>query len=382
MLRPPPFRLGLIAVVAVALTVSISGSEVDRLLTLARVWAAVKYLHPFILQKQIDWDAALIRTVPKVRAAANDEAFAEAIGSMLKELGDPATRVIQKTASSRRATGIDLTRWAGDVLVINAGPFAEANTGMALYGELSTLATEMKKAKQVVIDVRNHSDDADERSAVAFVVSELRALISEPVTGPASIYVYHSGYRPQDGTTSGGYFSGLLTVAGAAFAPVAGAVVPTRIVFVTDADSALPSIAVALQAAGKAVIVSGAPLGDDVSGDTKTLALGTGWRAQIRLQTMGTKVVADVIAPDPMADALAIASGKKAVPSFGREAIAATVAEPRWRPDPDYKDMAYPDLAHREVGIRHVLSRPRASRVGGDSHLERHRVLLSLQIAD
>lgn len=66
------------------LSVTSSASEVDRLARLARVWAAVEYLHPFQLEKQIDWGGALVRAIPKVRAAPTDEDFASAVGSMLQ----------------------------------------------------------------------------------------------------------------------------------------------------------------------------------------------------------------------------------------------------------------------------------------------------------
>jgi C-terminal processing protease CtpA/Prc len=356
MKRPSLFRLLSVVFVALALTLPAAGSDVDRLVMLARVWATVKYLHPFVMQKQIDWDQALVRAVPKVHAATSDDDFAEAVGSMLKELGDPATRVLQRKASPRPGSDPALLRWESDALVISAGPYADAKGGMALVGELSALAKEITKARQVVIDLRDRPANPDERGMAAYVVSELRGLISKPVTTPATVSVYHSGYRPQLGTTSGGYFSGLLTVPGESFVPVAGAAAPSRVVFVTDADSIVPSVALALRSAGQAVIVSEAPIGDHVFVNTKSLDLGGNWRALVRLQTIGVSVAADLIAADPMTDALAIATGKKPLPNAPHETAAANVVEPRWRPDPDYKDMVYPDLAHRLVAAIRIWS--------------------------
>ena len=61
MKRPSLFRLLSVVFVALALTLPAAGSDVDRLAMLARVWATVKYLHPFVMQKQIDWDQASLQ---------------------------------------------------------------------------------------------------------------------------------------------------------------------------------------------------------------------------------------------------------------------------------------------------------------------------------
>jgi C-terminal processing protease CtpA/Prc len=347
-----------VALMAVGLTTvgSAGEVEVDRLATLARVWASVKYLHPVILQKEIDWDGALVRAIPGARGAAKDDDFARTVESMLKELGDPATRVVQQRRESRAAHDVALVRWVGDVLVIGAGPYAEAKTGMALWGDIAALSKEITKAKQVIIDLRFHPQNPDERGMAASVVSELRGLVSEVVVAPASVAVFHSGYTPQQGTTSGGYFSGLLTIPGEAFRPSAAPSAPSRVLFVSDADSAIPPLAIALHDAGKALIVSDAPLGDHLVVNTKTIELGEQWRALIRLQTMSVSIAADVIAADPMTEALAIANGAKSAPSARRFEAGAPVAEPRWRPDPDYKDMTYPDLPHRLLAAFRIWS--------------------------
>ena len=352
---PSALRATCVALIVSGLTIGTTAAEVDRLATLARVWAAVKYLHPFILQKDIDWDGALVRAIPGARAAASDEDFARAVASMLKELGDAATRVVERRPQAPAAKNVTLVRWAGDVLVISAGPYAEAKTGMALFGEVAALSKEITKAKQVIVDLRFHPANPDEAGMAAFAISELRGLVSESVVAPSSVAVFHSGYAPQQGGTSGGYFSGFLTVPGASFRPPVAGSGPSRVLFVSDADSAIPPLAIALHDGGKAIIVSDAPLGDHLVVNTKTIELGEQWRALIRLQTMSGSVAADVIAADPLAEALAIASGTKSPPVTRRE-TATTSSEPRWRPDPDYKEMTYPDLPHRLLAAVRIWS--------------------------
>src|ERR1043165_9994884 len=48
---------------------SVEATRLARLSGLARLWGAVKYFHPYLAYKDIDWDKALIYTIPKVNAA-------------------------------------------------------------------------------------------------------------------------------------------------------------------------------------------------------------------------------------------------------------------------------------------------------------------------
>ena len=43
--------------------------RIARLAGLAKVWGTVKYFHPFLAYRDVDWDKALIETIPKVNAA-------------------------------------------------------------------------------------------------------------------------------------------------------------------------------------------------------------------------------------------------------------------------------------------------------------------------
>src|SRR6476620_11606973 len=97
-MKPSTFR------VLVALAILISGSvaraddaldaeRTDRLVRLCKVWGTVRYLHPYMAHKYIDWDAALVETLPKVEAAKDDGEYRAAVQAMLAKLGDPATRV-------------------------------------------------------------------------------------------------------------------------------------------------------------------------------------------------------------------------------------------------------------------------------------------------
>ena len=52
----------------------------------------MKYFHPYLAYREIDWDKALIETIPKVNAAKNAQEYEAAINQMLAVLNDKSTR--------------------------------------------------------------------------------------------------------------------------------------------------------------------------------------------------------------------------------------------------------------------------------------------------
>src|SRR3982751_1268853 len=67
-------------------------ARVERLVDLAKVWGAVKYFHPTLAYREIDWDKALVEAIPKVSAAKTSQEYSAALNQMLAALGDASTR--------------------------------------------------------------------------------------------------------------------------------------------------------------------------------------------------------------------------------------------------------------------------------------------------
>lgn len=71
-----------------------SNSEINRLVATGKLWITVKYFHPYLAYRDIDWDKALVDALPKIRAAKDQTGYAAAVQSMLEALHDPATHVL------------------------------------------------------------------------------------------------------------------------------------------------------------------------------------------------------------------------------------------------------------------------------------------------
>src|SRR5829696_677473 len=67
-------------------------ARIARLAGLAKVWGTVKYFHPYLAYRDIDWDKALVETIPKVNAAKNSQDYQATLNQMLAALNDKSTR--------------------------------------------------------------------------------------------------------------------------------------------------------------------------------------------------------------------------------------------------------------------------------------------------
>ncbi len=77
-----------------AQTTSGTSAETDHLIAVAKTWATVKYFHPYLADRPIDWDKALLDALPRIRNARDTSDYKAAVSAMLSVLQDPLTRVL------------------------------------------------------------------------------------------------------------------------------------------------------------------------------------------------------------------------------------------------------------------------------------------------
>jgi C-terminal processing protease CtpA/Prc len=328
--------------------------QTERVLGLGRVWAKVKFYHPYLAYKDIDWDAALLAALPKVEAAATTEDYRKAVQGMLAALSDPVTRVSGAPAQGNAQPPADwLTTPSPGVLEVKLAAFTAGSFDyVAMQTKSAQVANEAAKAKVMIVDMRAANPDfagyATDRLADAFPAIE---------EWPLERTVEHHGFRTQDGWTSGGYYSTFVT--SGARPPKAGPKAgPSHVVFVLDPDSVVPGAALALQAAGRATIVAPGALDEERVVSTMVVELPGKLTVHVRLgELLWGAPTADVVAPAKDLEARARAAAKT---------LAAATARPKAKPrqvlalpplrtrdDLDYADQPYPSRERRLLaGIR------------------------------
>jgi len=267
--------------------------RLDRLTALAKLWAAVKYFHPYLAYRDdIDWDTALVKAIPKVNAAKTPADYSAAVEGMLAGLGDPATRVLDatdpKSANPSHATEKhSFSRMTADnILVVDMTNYSDFQDYVGTNEKLSALKKEVLKARAVVFDLRPSAPptEYEQGSAAASIgMSGLgRMLTTTALPAPGERRRMHVGYAPQDGTTSGDYSSGFYTQGQQAIKPAPDAKdIPFVVLLSPHAD--LPEMALSFQAAGKGAIVVEGEADDSLAVTTEVVHLTDDVRAQIRL---------------------------------------------------------------------------------------------------
>lgn len=345
-------RFALAALLALTLPVH-AQNRVENLAKLVEVWSTVKYLDPHMMSREIDWDGAFVRAVPKVREAKTSEELARAIGSMLAELNDPVTKVRRddERKAKPKLEDTPLHRVEGDVLVLNLAPFAAAEGSLWTSG--NAIATAVAKHDRVIVDLRGDDDAAG--SANYFV--GMIGLVKQTMPVPPMRSVFHSGYAPQEGGTSGGYYSALQLIPQPPLQKVSWLTgnVPSRIVLLTRGNE-LSGAAAALWWSGAAAIVSEAPVGDDALASTRKIELGDRWSAHVRISEPAVAgFIADlVVNGDAMPKALELV--RATTPFAPRPPMQPVTITPRNIIEKPYTEMIDPDLPHRMLALARLWS--------------------------
>ena len=332
-------------------------SDTDRLVRVAKLWGTVRFLHPYLAYREIDWEEALVKAIPKVRSARTSQEYAGAVREMLATLGDPATRVwpvpAQPSPAEPSGKAPPLYRWLdGSTLFVHFRP--DVDNGMTyeqFEQSLQKLRGELPRASRVVVDIRSLWGI---RFRPAYALGNFESLlISKPVDPPAQRYVFHSGYRDQTGNPSL-YFSGFQTPAVDRILPEPG-LAPRRVVFLVNADTVVPPIAAALQASGDGAIVSEGPLSDGQFVRQRTVDLGEGFQAWVRVSEVllrpgwpGLHADAEAAGDDALL-AAALRWLQKRPERPGGAAVA--LPEFSWRPDPRRDGMVEPSLEYRLLAV-------------------------------
>jgi C-terminal processing protease CtpA/Prc len=349
---------------AAAATPATPDPHIERIVQVGRLWGFVRYLHPYLAYRNIDWDQALVDALPRVRDAKTSEEYADAAQSLLSTLGDPATHVLPRETAKAATAPSDLGKPAEILRKLDGGGVLLDLATIHRLGveELDPKAAEISKelaeAPAVVVDLRDLGQTS--YNAYAFLEEVQGALVSVPSRAPTQRYLLHSGYRPQDGRSSGGYYSGFLTLAADTFSPPAGTSgPPRRVVFLLSPGDFIPTIALALQAAGTGSLVAEGKLAEEAVLQTRVLDLGEGIQAQVRVSELmplpgwpGFHVDAEV--PEGQSDAAlsaALAESRRVSVAVAPAASVASLPDAVFRPDLAYQDMLEPALPYRWLAV-------------------------------
>jgi hypothetical protein len=290
-MRFAPFAVAF-ALTAWALAAGSPDRETLRLAGFARLYEAVRFFHPDASRDPAAWDAAVERAIPHVRDAKDAATLRDAVQAALATLRDPATRILSSAAPARPAPP---PGWKVDpegVLVLTLGGACEGCPSL-LEKAAASLSGE---TRGVIFDLRGGAEESDASEAVD--ESGFRESLSRAdVHAPGVRRRFYRGWKPESGTTSGGYADGFLVEEGPVFHPSKSARdLPAA--FIVGEGRSAPDLARALQAAGRAAIVVEGPTGAISAPLVWKVDVAEGVVAQVRVgEEDGPPFVPDAVVP-------------------------------------------------------------------------------------
>jgi C-terminal processing protease CtpA/Prc len=316
-------------------------AAVARLARLGRLWGEVRWRHPWVLTRGLDWDAPVLAAIPRVVAAEDVAGERAALSTMLAALGDPATRLVPPPLPPPPERPW-AWRW------IRAG-LLEVDIGSGVdWSLVDGLKKEIARARGVVFDLRGQAGE-EAWAASAWLDHLGPALPSREVVLPGRREVVHLGFRPQSGPSSG--YRSVLQQSPAETLPAAPGERARRIAFIVDGTTPVTPLMIGLQRGGLATIVAQGSA-DRIAGCTRWLDLGEGLTASIRTCELTVAWRPDVRLPAGT-PARRDAAWKAAVASLQsppRRSPAAGAAAPDpvpWRADPAHAEARPPSFPLR-----------------------------------
>jgi C-terminal processing protease CtpA/Prc len=324
-----------------------------RLVALGRLWGAVKYFHPALLSRPINWDSAVVAAVPRVIAARSTEEYAAALNAMLSALDDPSTHVSPSAVEGARPEGSGLeTRWQSDSVLLISIP----NLDDTVSYRIRAIAPLLRAAHQIIFDLRGSPPRTP--GIASDVFSPIDSLLGGP--SPVSLTVQRRTYVNFPTTAVVGGYGTEVTETLRTLR--AGANRFSRLVFVVHPWTDIPWQAWALQQSGRAVVVLDGTCGNAprVQGacemigreDTYRMSVGEGLEAQVTIAALVNRAHG-VFMPDsvlssvhdhdaPVRAALSLLhdhrrAGASVTPVFDLGAL----------PENGYREMRYPPLPYR-----------------------------------
>ena len=366
-------RWALLVLLAPVIAAAPPDQQIAHLAGLARAWGQVKYVHPAMASSDADWDAALVRAIAAVEAATSDEEYRGVIASMLAELGDPATRVVEpssETASQASPTPDPKRPWLEridertSVVVVPGGPALEANPDVnrdtcARFEQASVF-------DRVVLDLRGLTGRRAGWSVKEAISKCLPRLLDRDVALPPRRFLNHGfyGFQSIAGGPGGVGASGSsqLTVSSSGAVRGEARRTPRLAVIVNAGTPDICEFLMALQAHGLAYVVQQGAV-RDAGLLVKTFEVEDGLTIAVRHGELlrpdgGAGFAADEVVPgsaeqgsDPARAAAlrALERPRRAAP----EGPAAATTPFRYSAfiEKDYSHRTYPDRAHRLLAL-------------------------------
>lgn len=246
-----------------------SPQQLKYLYDAGRLWGNVKYFHPYLQYKTINWDSSFMAAVPKILNCNSGKEYASVLQNMLSVLNDDATSASFKTNEDTHTHLKNTERGKAymqdSILIMRLNDKAIADDYNETVKVTSKTSNLLDGAKAIVFDLRNISPDnrlADpseinyEFATGNYSYKGLSSMLCSSFQSlPAERFVIHQGFKPE-GQSGASYAYQSYFRINHSNTTNGLRETPLRIVFLLNKNVAVPDVAIALQKQGLAIILS------------------------------------------------------------------------------------------------------------------------------
>jgi C-terminal processing protease CtpA/Prc len=344
-------------------------ARIARLAGLAKVWGTVKYFHPYLAYRAIDWDKALVDTIPRVNSAKTPQEYEAAINQMLAVLNDKSTRAeieadTKPTPADSSTDPSKLVRTENGILVIEAAKIAKAVAAdtSVLSRTVARVNEGAEKATGVVIDARGAGKPTGIELYYfpVFLRQILTGLLDTNVVLGFTRYRMHNGYATQTAGGADDYYSAFVTAAPQRLAGRRTTRTPP-IAFILNHDSpAFTDILSGMQTAKRAFVVQEGEQGPETGSGTFTMDLAEGVKVHMRTVELFNPDGTSGVQPDAIVakNSTSDAALKEAVQAVMQSRLSqrSNPTTPSFAPqipqkDEPYAEMTFPNVEYRLLAL-------------------------------
>lgn len=245
--------------------------QVNRLADVGKIYGYIKYFHPYLQYKSINWDSAFASHVPNVIAATTKDGYMVALNNLFSVLQDSMTVAFNPSKQSFSAPPLSYSI-ADSIMYINMRDFDALNKNT---GERSSVLTKafdsIRHVKGVIIDLRWDSSTLKKINNVQtgfdWSLRPERQLLSSRIYGPSYRTVMYTGFPGESNAYVRIYEATFKQHVKAIFTGQAKRDVPT--VIIVNRYSKLPLQFLAMYESGKAAIIQQTGAGDITGNEIK-----------------------------------------------------------------------------------------------------------------
>lgn len=239
-------------------TPNLTSQQTRRLADAGKLWGYIKYFHPYLQYKSINWDSAFAAAVPSIIEATDKASYAKALQPWLDILHDPITTVIPGMA-----TGVQYSKenpsptlvTKDSILFVTIRNLKDLDNWQLAISTLQKIPRQLSEVRYLVFDLRPTQPYAWADLGGLLDYGNIETgLCSGTLYRPSTRSIVHDGFVPERGGSSGGYSSFFKVNQISTIYGTQKNAVP--IAFLVNENMPLPAIALTLQDAGKALIVS------------------------------------------------------------------------------------------------------------------------------